>query len=150
MSTITKKVTDPTKNTRSKILRQKEKFQVWRNVATATADNASELTGTADRLTALEGVLTEVDKILTDRASFQANKQMNSQRLKTLVNQGDKLTTVLKAMAKQHYGNGNDKLVQFGIQPLRSRTKPTVVPSTPPPPEAEPSGSTPTTPSSSK
>ncbi|HSS51404.1 MAG TPA: hypothetical protein VLX28_20875 [Thermoanaerobaculia bacterium] len=150
MSTTTKKVTDPTKKTRSKILRQKEKFQVWRNVATATAANASELTGTEARLTALESVLTEVDKILSEQAAFQASKQMTSQRLKILVNQGDKLTTVLKAMAKQHYGNGNDKLVEFGIQPLRSRTKPTVAPSTPPPLEIAPSGLTPTTPSSSK
>jgi hypothetical protein len=51
-----------------------------------------------------------------------------SKRLQTLVNQGTKLTTVLKAIAKQHYGNGNDKLVEFGIKPFRSRPKPTVVP----------------------
>jgi hypothetical protein len=147
---MAKKVKDPTKKARSKILRQKEKFQVWRNVATATAANASELTGTETRLTALEGVLTEVDKIFSEQAAFRASKQITSQRLKTLVNQGDKLTAVLRFMAKQHYGNGNDKLVEFGIQPLRSRTKPTVVPSTPPPPEATPSGPTSTTPSSSK
>ena len=143
---MAKKVKDPTKKTRSKILRQKEKFQVWRTVASATAANAAELLGTEPRLTALEGVVTEVDKILAEQVTFQANKQITSQRLKTLVSQGDKLTTVLKAMAKQHYGNGNDKLVEFGIQPLRSRTKPTVVPSTPPPPEPGPSGPTPTTP----
>jgi hypothetical protein len=143
---MAKKVTDPTQKTRSKILRQKEKFQVWRNVATATAANASEITGTEARLTALQGVLTEVDTILAEQATFQASKQMSTQRLKVLVNQGDKLSTVLKFMAKQHYGNGNDKLVEFGIQPLRTRTKPTVVPPTPP--EITPSVPTSTTPSS--
>jgi hypothetical protein len=147
---MAKKVKDPTKKTRSKVVRQKEKFQVWRNVATATAANASEITGTETRLTALEGVITEVDTILSEQVTFQASKQLTSQRLKTLVNQGDKLTTVLKAMAKQHYGNGSDKLVEFGIKPLRSRTKPTVVPPTPPPPEAAPSGPTPATSTSSK
>ena len=131
-----KKVKDPTQKTRSKVLRQKEKFQVWRNVATATAANASELLGTETRLTSLESVLTEVDKILAEQVTFQANKQITSQRLKILVNQGDKLTTVLKFMAKQHYGHGSDKLVEFGIKPLRSRTKPTVEPTTPPPPAA--------------
>jgi hypothetical protein len=146
---MAKKVKDPTKKTRS-FLRQKEKFQVWRNTATATAANASELPGTETRLTSLQGVLTEVDTILSEQATFQASKQTTSQRLKTLVNQGDKLTTVLKAMAKQHYGHGNDKLVEFGIKPLRTRTKPTVVASTSPPPEATPKGPTPTTPSSSK
>ena len=147
---MAKKVKDPTKKTRSKILRQKEKFQVWRNVATATAANASDLPGTETRLASLEGTITEVDTILSEQVTFQASKQVTSQRLKTLVNQGDKLTTVLKAMARQHYGNGNDKLVEFGIQPLRSRTKPTVMPSTPLPLGTGPSGSTPTTPSSSK
>jgi len=147
---MAKKVTDPTQKTRSKIVRQKEKFQIWRNVATATAANASEITGTEARLTALQSVLAEVDKILSEQAAFQASKQMSSQRLKLLVNQGDKLATVLKAMAKQHYGNGNDKLVEFGIQPLRSRTKPTVASPTPPPTEATPSVPTSTTPSSSK
>jgi hypothetical protein len=133
---MAKKVKDPDKKTRL-ILRQKEKFQVWRNVATATASNAAELPGTEERLTALEGVLTEVDKILSEQSAFQASKQMTSQRLKTLVNQGDKLTTVLKVMAKQHYGHGNDKLVEFGIKPFRSRPKPTVVPAATPPAEAK-------------
>jgi len=128
---MAKKVTDPTEKTRSKILRQKEKFQVWRDVAAATSANVSELTGTETRLTALQGVLTEVDKILGERAAFQANKQMTSQRLKVLVSQGDKLTAVLRFMAKQHYGHGSDKLVEFGVQPLRSRPKPTTEPSTP-------------------
>ncbi|MFY9821098.1 MAG: hypothetical protein WAM82_06935 [Thermoanaerobaculia bacterium] len=147
---MAKKVTDPTQKTRLKILRQKEKFQVWRNTAAATAANAPELTGTETRLAALESTITEVDTILSQQSTFQASKQLTSQRLKTLVNQGDKLTTVLKFMAKQHYGNGSDKLVEFGIKPLRSRTKPTVVPPTPPPPAAAPSVPTPTTPTSSK
>jgi len=57
---------------------------------------------------------------------------------------------VLKVIAKQRYGHGNDKLVEFGIQPLRSRPKPTVVPPATPPPEAPPVTSVPTstTPSS--
>jgi hypothetical protein len=143
---MAKKVTDPTQKTRSKILRQREKFQVWRSVAAATAENTPELSGTEARLTALQSVITEVDKILSERATFQASKQLTSQRLKALVDQGDKLTTVLKFMAKQHYGHGSDKLVEFGIQPVRSRPRPTAPASTPPPPETTPSGSTTTTP----
>ena len=103
-------------------------FKDWRQVASATAANASELPGTGIQLAALQGVLGEVDKILAEQRVFQASKQMSSQQLKTLVNRGGKLATVLKAIAKQHYGHGNDKLVEFGIQPLRSRPKPTVVP----------------------
>jgi hypothetical protein len=141
--------TNPTKKTQTKTQALGEQFKDWRSVATATAANAAELPPTAVQLTALNGVLGEVDKILADQAVFRANKQMASKRLKTLVNQGTKLATVLKVIAKQHYGNGNDKLVEFGIQPLRSRPKPTVVPPTAPPPEAGTPAPT-TTPLSSK
>jgi hypothetical protein len=147
---MAKKNTDPTKKTRTKSQRHGEQFQEWRNVATATAANSSELPPTEVQLTALNGVLGEVDKILTEQAVFRAGKQVASKRLQVLVNQGAKLSTVLKAIAKQHYGNGNDKLVEFGVKPLRSRTKPTVVPPTAPeagtPPHANPT----TTPLSTK
>ena len=47
-------------------------------------------------------------------------------------------------LVKQHYGSGSDKLVEFGIQPFRARSKPTVVtPTTPPPPEAGTPAATP-------
>jgi len=128
------KNTDPTKKVRQKTQAQGEQFKEWRNVATATAANAAVLPPTEVQLTALNGVLGEVDKILAEQATFRASKQMASKRLQALVNQGTKLSTVLKMIAKQHYGHGNDKLVEFGIKPLRSRSKPTVVP--PPVPEA--------------
>jgi hypothetical protein len=131
--------------------RQKEQFMEWRKVEVATAANAADLPGAAVQHAALVNVIGEVDKILAEQAVFQANKQVSSQRLQTLVNQGGKLSTVLKAIAKQHYGHGNDKLVEFGIQPLRSRPKPTVVPPTAPPPEAgTPAPATTTAPLSSK
>src|ERR1700681_2514504 len=120
-SIMATKNADPTKKVRVKTQALGEQFKEWRNVATATAANAAELPPTGIQLTALEGVIGEVDKILADQATFRASKQVASKRLKTLVNQGTKLSTVLKAIAKQHYGHGNDKLVEFGIQPLRSR-----------------------------
>jgi hypothetical protein len=146
---MAKKITDPTKKVRQKTQALGEHFKEWRNVATATAANAAELPPTEVQRAALDGVLVEVDKILAEQAAFRASKQVASKRLRTLVNQGTKLSTVLKAIAKQHYGNGNDKLVEFGIQPLRSRPKPTVVPPAAPPPEAGTPAPT-TTPPSSK
>jgi hypothetical protein len=147
---MARKNTDPTKKKRVRSQRQKEQFMQWRAVATATAANASELPPSGVQLKALEGVIAEVDTILAEQSVFQASKQVASKRLQTLLNQGAKLSTVLKAIAKQHYGHGNDKLVEFGIQPLRSRSKPTVVPPTAPPPEAAAPAPIITTPLSSK
>ena len=132
----TKKNADGTKKIATLTRRQGQQAKEWRAVATATAANAADLPGAAVQLAALQEVIDEVDKILAEQAAFRASKQMASQRLKALFNQGGKLSTVLKVIAKQRYGHGNDKLVEFGIQPLRSRPKPTVVPPTPPPPDA--------------
>jgi predicted lysophospholipase L1 biosynthesis ABC-type transport system permease subunit len=143
------KKADSTKKSRQ-TRRQGQQFKEWKAVAMGTAANAAELPPTEIQRTALEGVIGEVDQILAEQAAFRASKQTTSRRLQTLVNQGAKLSTVLKAIAKQHYGHGNEKLVEFGIQPLRSRPKPTVVPPTAPPPEAGTPGAAPTTPSTSK
>jgi hypothetical protein len=85
---------------------------------------------------ALESVIDEVDKLLAEQAVLRASKQAVSQRLRILINQGGKLSTVLRAVVKQRYGHGNDKLVEFGIKPLRSRPRPTAVPPTATLPEA--------------
>ena len=131
----TKKNADGTKKTATLTRRQGQQIREWKAVATATAANAADLPGAAVQLAALLEVIDEVDKLLAEQAAFRASKQMASQRLKTLFNQGGKLSTVLKAIVRQRYGHGNDKLVEFGVKPFRSRPKPTVVP-IPPPPEA--------------
>jgi hypothetical protein len=136
---------------RARFARQGERFTVWRNVSTSTAANAADLPELEPTRLKLAGVIVEVDKILVDQDSFQASKQLATQRLKTLIDNGNKLTNVLKAMVKQHYGSGSDKLVEFGIQPFRTRPKPVVVPPTAPtPPEAGTPVPAPTTPLGSK
>jgi hypothetical protein len=122
---------------RARFARQGERFTVWRKVSTSTAANVADVPETAPIRVKLDGVIVEVDKILVDQSAFQASKQLSTQRLKTLIDQGNKLTNVLKVMVKQHYGSGSDKLVEFGIQPFRTRPKPIVEPPTvPAPPEA--------------
>jgi hypothetical protein len=152
----TKKNADGTTK-RAKTPRQGERFTVWRNISTSTAANAADLPELEPTRLKLAGVIVEVDKILVDQDAFQASKQLSTQRLKTLIDKGNKLTIVLKAMVKQHYGTGSDKLVEFGIQPFRTRPKPVVVPPpvpTPPivpaPLEAGTPVPAPTTPPASK
>jgi hypothetical protein len=119
---------------RTRFRRNGDRFKVWRQAAASAAANASEVPQAELTRVALDEVIVEVDKIVVEQSAFQASKQMASQRLQTLVDQGDKLTTVLKTIIKQHYGSGNDKLVEFGIQPFRSRPKPTVAPAPSPGP----------------
>ena len=136
---------------RLRSLRLGDRRKGWTTVSGSVTANAADLPHAAIPLAALDKIMVEVDQISVDQAAFRASKQVTSQRLLTLFEQGDKLSTVLKAIVKQHYGNGNDKLVEFGIQPLRTRSKPTVVPPMTPAPTPEKPTSIPsTTPPSSK
>jgi hypothetical protein len=132
---VAKKSADPNKKTRQKTTRRGERLKEWRKIAAAAAANASDLPTAEVPRQRLEKVIGEMDSILVEQGLFQSNKQQASQRLQTLANQGTKLATVLKVVVKQHYGHDNDKLVEFGIQPFRSRprtTQPTVAPPTTP------------------
>src|SRR3954468_10942656 len=115
---------------RQRFDRQGERFQLWRTTSTAAAANAADLPQAAIPLAALGAIIAEIDQILVDQDTFQAHKQLTSQRLKALLSQGNKLTTLLKVIVRQHYGIGSDKLVEFGIKPLRTRPKLAGVPST--------------------
>src|SRR5258707_8779414 len=125
--------------------RQGERFTAWRNVSASTAANAVDLPEVGPTRLLLDDVIVEVDKILVDQSAFQASKQLATQRLKVLIDKGNKLTNVLKAMVKQHFGSGSDKLVEFGIQPFQTRPKPKP-PTVPTPPEAGTPVPAPTTP----
>ncbi|HEX4960232.1 MAG TPA: hypothetical protein VF173_05300 [Thermoanaerobaculia bacterium] len=134
--------------TKRQFIRQGDRFKVWRKVSASVAANAADLPQAAIPLAALNKVIAEVDQVVTDQAASQASKQQASQRLKSLLTQGNQLTDVLKTLVRQHYGNGSDKLVEFDVQPFRGRTKPTVVPA--PAPEPGAPAPTPTTPPISK
>ena len=121
---------------RQRSARLGDRRKVWRTVSGSVAANAAELPQAAIPLAALDKILAEADQIFVDQAAFRASKQLSSKRLLTLFEQGDKLTTVLKVIVRQHYGNGSDKLVEFGVQPLRVRPKATVVPPATPTPAA--------------
>ena len=119
---------------RTRFARQADRFKIWRQAAASAAANASEVPQAELTRGSLDQVIVEVDKILIEQSALRASKQLSSQRLQTLVDQGDKLTTVLKVIVKQHYGSGSDKLVEFGIKPLRTRPKATVEPPATPTP----------------
>lgn len=123
---MARKNVDGTSKTRVRFTRHGDRFKVWRTTSTSAAANASEVPQAELTRLALEKVIVEVDQILVDQSAFRASKQLASQRLKTLVSQGNKLNTVLTTIIKEHYGN--DKLVEFGLQPRRLRPRATVEP----------------------
>lgn len=106
----------------------------WEHLGATILANAADLPQAEIPRAALQKLRDEMGTLLIERNLQQANKQQISQRLAEIHTEGSKLATVLRFIAKQHYGSRNDKLVEFGIPPFRGRTRkaaPTVAPPTP-------------------
>ena len=81
-----------------------------------------------------------------EQAAHAAGKQDATVRLQTALVEGRKVATFLRNAVVHRYGNRSEKLVEFGLQPLRPRPRPTPeTPATPPTP-TEPPTTEPATP----
>ena len=116
----------------------------WGQMSTAIAVNAPDLPQTEIPRAALEKLTEELRKLVNDQKLHQSTKQQISQRMKVIHSEGAKLATVLRFLVKQHYGNRSDKLVELGVNPLRSRAR-KAAPAVAPPPATAPTPAIPTT-----
>ena len=93
----------------------------WEALAVSAAANAAEAPQFELSRVALEKTLGEVRGLTVQQAALQSSKQQVSLRLRTLMGEGMKLATLMRVLVKQHYGNRSEKLVEFRLQPFRSR-----------------------------
>jgi hypothetical protein len=113
----------------------------WEELTAKLAAVAAELPQLDLQRTALEKFLAQARDLTLQQADFQANKQKISVQLRTAMTEGMKVSTALKVNLKQIYGNRNEELVKFGIQPFRSRARkvtPTPEPTPAPTPTTHP------------
>ena len=88
------------------------------------------LAGHAEEIPHLEGhrlrfetTFTQVKNILSQQAELTARKQELSKQLAGLVSDGKLQLSFLKVAVKDHFGKRAERLVAFGVQPLRSRPR---------------------------
>lgn len=110
-------------------------------LASAVEANSDDLPGLEVRRSALEVLLDEAHGLSLQQKALTASKQDVSKRLEQVLVDSRKIITVLRVTVKQHYGFESEKLVEFGMRPLRPRVRraqPGTGPVTPPPGEAPP------------
>jgi hypothetical protein len=109
----------------------------WKNLSTSLATNAKDLPHLEGHRVELADNLAKSEDLTRQQAALTAGKQEISKQLEVLMTEGQKLATFLRVGVKQHYGNRSEKLVEFGLQPLRTRRQkadtppPAVTPTTP-------------------
>ncbi|HEY3568825.1 MAG TPA: hypothetical protein VGP73_12895 [Thermoanaerobaculia bacterium] len=116
----------------------------WEELTAKLAAMAADLPQLELQRTALEKFLAQARDLTLQQADFQASKQKVSVQLRTVMTEGMKVSTALRVNLKQIYGNRNEELVKFGIQPFRGRARKAT--STPEPTGGSPSPTPPPTP----
>jgi hypothetical protein len=110
-------------------------FQEWQIITEACTTNQGDLQHLGEQKAHLETLLERARATAKLQAVYTASRQDMSQKLIEMVEQGRRVATFLRAGIKEKYGNRNEKLVEFGVRPLRPRRQ-TAPPPPPPGPEA--------------
>lgn len=107
----------------------------WQRLLLALQDNQASLPELLAASTQLAALVGQAEDLFQQQAALTASKQEASQQLIDLAANCDRLATVVRFTLKQHFGPRSERLVEFGIQPFRSRVrKPVPLPPPPPPP----------------
>ena len=111
----------------------------WERLLGSMEANAGDLPQLETYRAQLKTMLDAAREASAQQAALAANKQETTQRLQSVLADGRKLANFLRNGVRQRYGNRSEKLVEFGLNPLRTRLR-AVVPAAkkPPQPAAEP------------
>ena len=101
----------------------------WQRTLNVFTANTGDLGHLETSRVKLEGILQRAQEIAKQQAALTASRQEQSQQLKALIQEGQRVMSVLRVSLKDHYGPRAEKLAEFGIQPFRGRK---------PKPQAEP------------
>ncbi|HVR97910.1 MAG TPA: hypothetical protein VMW27_14930 [Thermoanaerobaculia bacterium] len=95
----------------------------WEQITARLEAHAEDLPHLEKQRGMLQGLLAEFRSLTNQQDQFKSQKQQVSKRLQEVVEEGQKLSTFLRAGIRQHYGNRSEKLVEFGVQPFRGRQR---------------------------
>jgi len=85
--------------------------------------NVNELTSYEGGRLKFDGLVAHAQALTREQAAQTAAKQETSKKLQDVLNEAKLLATVLRFAVKEHFGRDSEKLVEFGLQPFRGRTR---------------------------
>ena len=101
------------------------------NLVTTAKALVAEVPGLEVHLVPLEQVLKDTQDLNSRLQTRKGVKQDESKERKALLFQSRKLASRARAALKAHFGLDSERLVEFGIRPIRPRKAPPTI--TPPP-----------------
>ena len=96
------------------------KVNGWEKMDTAMVANDKEVGHLGFKLPVLRGNSQKMRGLYARHAALAAERQAITQQMQELIEEGDQLFRSGKEALKEFYGKRSEKLVEFGIEPLRT------------------------------
>ncbi len=118
----------------------------WDRLLAALEANAAEFPQLDAYREELKAKIAAAQAASTQQAALAASKQDVTKQLQGVLADGRKLATLLRGGVRHRFGNRAEKLVEFDLQPLRTRVRqPKATPEVKPPSVTPPSTTPPST-----
>ena len=107
----------------------------WSLLVSAVENNSETLPDLSGLLGPLKGFLSEARELDAVKAAARSQLSQGAKRTRALVPEGREAASRLRNAIKVHFGSHNEKLLEFGIAPLRTPRR--RQPANPPKPDPE-------------
>ena len=98
------------------------KVNGWEKIDTAMTANDPQVGHLGFKLPTLREKSQRMRTLYAQHAALAAARQTITQDMQRLIDEGDQIFRMLREALKDHYGKRNEKLVEFGVEPLRTAT----------------------------
>jgi hypothetical protein len=96
----------------------------WEVLLTKVSANKEDLPFVEDYRAQLEAELNGVKETIERQTAMQAAFQNETRNLEKFLERGKALAVNIRAGVVTRYGNRSEKLIEFGMRPVRSRRRP--------------------------
>ncbi len=97
----------------------------WEVLLTKVDANKADLPFIEDYRAQLEAELTGAKETIEKQTAMQASFQNETRNLEKFLERGKALAVNIRSGVVTRYGNRSEKLIEFGMRPVRSRRRPT-------------------------
>lgn len=96
------------------------KVNGWDKMDTAMISNDKEVGHLGFKLPDLREKSQRMRGLYAQHAALAATRQAITQEMQKLIDDGDQIFRLVREGLKEHYGKRSEKLVEFGVEPLRT------------------------------
>lgn len=95
----------------------------WKSLGAGLEHNAADYPELENHRLLLKELATSAGNLVARRNALEAEKQAVTSELQAILDQGRRVASLLRAGMRLKYGTGSEKLVEFGLQPRRRRSR---------------------------